>query len=168
VATAYIALGSNLGDRLGYLRSAVAALRNRRGIDAVVPSPVYETEAVASLPQPPYLNAVLRVATDLDPQALLALCLDVERALGRERPAGLTKAARTIDLDLLLLGPAIVEQPGLRLPHPGLEARPFVRIPLSQVAAPGLRHPLTGTDLTVAAPHPDVRPTSLSLGEAAP
>jgi 2-amino-4-hydroxy-6-hydroxymethyldihydropteridine diphosphokinase len=163
VATAYIALGSNLGDRLHHLRSATEELRARPGIAAVVPSPVYETKAVSALPQPRYLNAVLRVETDLDAAAMLALCLEVERALGRQRPPGITKAARTIDLDLLLLGQAVVDRPGLRVPHPDLESRPFVRIPLSQVAAPGLRHPLSGADLTVAAADPDVSRTELSL-----
>jgi 2-amino-4-hydroxy-6-hydroxymethyldihydropteridine diphosphokinase len=118
--------------------------------------------------QPPYLNAVVRLQTTLGPEALLALCLEVERTLGRRRPADQPRAARTIDLDVLLLGEAIVDRPGLRLPHPRLESRPFVRIPLAAVAAPGLRHPVSGADLTVAEPHPDVHPIEQSLAEPVP
>lgn len=168
MATAYIALGSNLGDRLAYLRAALDRLRAHPDLEAVVASPVYETEAVADDAQPRYLNAVVRLQTTLDPAALLALCLEVERALGRQRPAGVAKAARTIDLDLLLLGDAVVDRRGLRLPHPGLEGRPFVRIPLAAVAAPGLRHPVSGADLTVAPPHPDVRALDGSLDQPVP
>ena len=112
---------------------------------------------MADHPQPPYLNAAIRVRTELGPRDLLILCLEVERALGRQRPPGHTRAARTIDLDLLLYEDAIVNQPGLRVPHPELLARPFVRVPLADVAAAGLRHPTTHEPLDVAPTDPDVR-----------
>ena len=117
-------------------------------------SPLFETEAVADDPQPRYLNAALRVETELPPRALLALCLEVERALGRQRPPGRRRAARTIDLDLLLYGDLVLEEPGLRVPHPELLARPFVRVPLARVAAPGLRHPQSGDRSTPPRPTP--------------
>jgi 2-amino-4-hydroxy-6-hydroxymethyldihydropteridine diphosphokinase len=149
-ATAYVALGANLGDRLASLRAAAAALADAPGVRVTARSAIYETAAVASTPQPDYLNAVLRIETSLPPQAILELCLAIERRLGRVRPIGQDKAPRTIDLDLLLHGSAVLELAGLRLPHPGLLDRPFVRVPLADVAAAGLRHPVSGTALDQA------------------
>jgi 2-amino-4-hydroxy-6-hydroxymethyldihydropteridine diphosphokinase len=156
VAVAYIALGGNLGDRAANLRAAVAQLE-QADVRVDAKSPLFDTEPAGGEPQPRYLNAVVRVETALAPRALLDLCLGVERALGRHRPPGATNAPRTIDLDLLLMGDLILEEPGLQLPHPRLLQRPFVRVPLAAVAEPGLRHPLTGERLDRAAPHPDVR-----------
>jgi 2-amino-4-hydroxy-6-hydroxymethyldihydropteridine diphosphokinase len=155
--TAYIALGGNLGDRLANLRAAAAALAASPGIDVAARSAIYETAAVAATPQPDYLNAVLRVKTDRTPRATLDLCLQIEAALGRMRPPGRDKEPRTIDLDLLLHGAAVLDEPGLRLPHPGLLLRPFVLIPLADVAAPGLRHPVTGARLGRAVADANVR-----------
>jgi 2-amino-4-hydroxy-6-hydroxymethyldihydropteridine diphosphokinase len=146
MAVAYLALGSNLGDRLGLLRAATAALEGE-GVRVVARSAVFETAAVADEPQPAYLNAALRVETALGPRALLERCLSVEAALGRVRPQGRSGAARTIDLDLLLHGSARVDEPGLVVPHPRLLERAFVRAPLAQVAEAGLRHPVTGEAL---------------------
>jgi 2-amino-4-hydroxy-6-hydroxymethyldihydropteridine diphosphokinase len=157
VTTAYLALGSNLGDRLSLLRAAVSALAGPR-LRVVARSGVFETDAVASEPQPPYLNAVVRVETALAPRALLDRCLAVEQALGRVRPRDRQGAARTIDLDLLLHGGTIIDEPGLAVPHPRLAERPFVRVPLAEVALPGLRHPITGEALDDCPPAPGVRP----------
>ena len=154
---AYIALGGNLGDRAATLRAAVAQLEQAPEVHLAARSPLYDTEPAGGEPQPRYLNAVVRVETALAPRALLDLCLAVERALGRHRPAGVPNAPRNIDLDLLLLDDLILDQPGLQLPHPRLLQRPFVRVPLAAVAEPGLRHPITGERLDRAAPHPDVR-----------
>jgi 2-amino-4-hydroxy-6-hydroxymethyldihydropteridine diphosphokinase len=156
VATAYVALGANLGDRLEQLRRAARALA-AAGLGIEATSPVFETDAVAPEPQPAYLNAALRLTTSLPPRALLALLLETERGLGRVRPPGRDKAPRTIDLDLLLHGDRVVDEPGLAVPHPGLLLRPFVRIPLAAVAAAGLCHPISGERLDVAAPDPAVR-----------
>jgi 2-amino-4-hydroxy-6-hydroxymethyldihydropteridine diphosphokinase len=91
---------------------------------------------------------------------LLDLCLDIERVIGRVRPSGQTDAARVIDVDLLLYDDAIVDEPPeLVVPHPRLLARAFVRIPLADVALPGLVHPVTGAALDSAAGDPSVRPT---------
>jgi 2-amino-4-hydroxy-6-hydroxymethyldihydropteridine diphosphokinase len=165
VTVAYLALGSNLGDRLASLRAAVGALEAADGIEVVARSPVFETEAVADQPQPPYLNAAVRIETSLGPRALLALCLEVERSLGRTRPAGQMHAPRTIDIDVLLHGATTLNEPepGLRLPHPELLARPFVRVPLAYVAEPGLRHPVSGEPLDQALPDPGVRRTDERL-----
>lgn len=157
MAVAYIALGGNLGDRAGCLRSAVAQLESTPELQVQARSPLYDTEPAGGEPQPRYLNAVVRIETALPPRALLDRCLAVERALGRDRPAGAINAPRNIDLDLLLVGDLIMEEPGLQLPHPRLLQRPFVRVPLAAVAEPGLRHPITGDRLDRAAPHPDVR-----------
>ena len=121
-------------------------------------SPLYETDAVTPDPQPPYLNAVARAVTALDAHALLALCLEIEATLGRLRPPGRTHAPRPIDIDLLLHGTAVIDDPpALLVPHPRLLERPFVRIPLADVAEPGLVHPVTGERLDRAAPSPSVR-----------
>ncbi len=148
MTVAYLGLGSNLGDRLGYLRAAVKALATDV-VTVVECSPVFETAAVADDSQPDYLNAALRIHTTLTCQALLEHCLAVERHLGRTRPVHQVRAARTIDVDLLLFGNDVVNQPGLRVPHPELSVRAFVRVPLSAVAQPGLRHPVTGIPLDV-------------------
>lgn len=159
--TVYLGLGANLGDRAANIAAAVARLQAAALIHDVKLSPLYETEAVADEPQPPYLNAVARGLTEAAAPALLAGCLAVEMELGRVRPAGAVKAPRIIDIDLLLYGEAIIDlvEAGVavRVPHPAMLQRPFVLIPLADVAAPGLAHPATKQALTVAAPSPEVR-----------
>ena len=156
-ATAYLGLGSNLGDRAALIAAALAALE-AAGVRVRARAPLYETDPVTEEPQPLFLNAAARVETTLLPDALLALCLAVERALGRDRPPGAASPApRPIDLDLLLYGDTIADRPGLVVPHPRLLDRPFVRIPLADVALAGLRHPVTGEALDRAPPHPSVR-----------
>jgi 2-amino-4-hydroxy-6-hydroxymethyldihydropteridine diphosphokinase len=155
VVIAYLGLGSNLGDRLALLRAAAAGLEGGP-CRVVARSPVFETVAVTPDAQPPFLNAVLRLETTLEPRALLDRCLAVETALGRERPRPL--APRTIDIDLLLHGRSVLDQPDLVVPHPRLLERAFVRVPLALVAEPGLRHPVTGEPLDRFAAPPDIRP----------
>ena len=155
MTTAYLALGANLGDRPAAIARALDAL-DAAGVRVAARSPLYETDPVAPDPQPLYLNAAARVETALSARALLALCLDVERTLGRVRST--PAAARTIDVDLLLYGDAVIEEPpDLIVPHPRLLARPFVRIPLADVALPGLAHPVSGERLDRAAPSATVR-----------
>jgi 2-amino-4-hydroxy-6-hydroxymethyldihydropteridine diphosphokinase len=157
LTTVYLAFGSNLGDRAGTIARAIELLE-ASGVTPATRSPLYETDPVTPDPQPDYLNAVLRAETALSPHGLLALCLDVERALGRRRPAGRALAPREIDVDLLLYGAQVIaDPPSLIVPHPRLLERPFVRIPLSDVARSGLRHPVTGEPLDRAAPDPAVR-----------
>jgi 2-amino-4-hydroxy-6-hydroxymethyldihydropteridine diphosphokinase len=157
VPTAYLAFGSNLGDRAGQIAAACSKLEEA-GVRVRALSPLYETDPVTAEPQPLYLNAAARVETTFAPDELLALCLAVERALGRERPPGVPSVApRPIDADLLLHGDVVVDRPGLVVPHPRLLERAFVRIPLADVAAPGLRHPVTGEALDRATLHGGVR-----------
>ncbi len=153
----YLALGANLGDRRASLAAAVKALSRVVGIQVTGESRVYETVPEAHAAQPLYLNSVLRVETSLDARHLLEACLSIERDLGRVRPADGSKAARIIDIDVLLLDDQIIDEPGLVVPHPALLRRPFVRIPLADVASPGLRHPKTGEALDTCRPDPDVR-----------
>jgi 2-amino-4-hydroxy-6-hydroxymethyldihydropteridine diphosphokinase len=154
--TAYLSLGANLGARAATIAAALARM-DAAGIRVRACSPLYETDPVAPEPQPLYLNAAARVETTLSAPELLAACLEIERALGRERPASGAPAPRTLDIDLLLYGDAVVARAGLTVPHPRLLERPFVRIPLADVAAPGLRHPVTGERLDRAAADPGVR-----------
>ena len=154
--TAYLALGANLGDRPAAIAQALDAL-DAAGVRVAARSPLYETDPVTPDPQPLYLNAAARVETTLPARALLDRCLEVERDLGRVRPTDRPLAARTIDIDVLLYGDAVIDEPGLIVPHPRLLERPFVRIPLADVAAAGLVHPITGEALDRAAPSPSVR-----------
>ncbi len=146
---AYLALGSNLGSRAWLLAEAVRRLA-QSGVVVVGRSSIYETRAVADDPQPDYLNAVVRIDTPLSPRALLSVGLGIERAMGRVRPAGKNRTARIIDIDVVLYDGLILSEVDLQLPHPGLLQRAFVRIPLAEVAKPGLRHPHTGILLDTA------------------
>ena len=152
---AYLGLGSNLGDRPAEIAHAVRSLASLGRVLAL--SPLYETEPEGGAAQPRYLNAAVRLETELGSRALLEACLAIERARGRIRPADPGKAPRIIDIDLLLCGAEVRHEPGLRLPHPSLLVRPFVRIPLADVALPGLCHPETGEALDHAPPDPTVR-----------
>jgi 2-amino-4-hydroxy-6-hydroxymethyldihydropteridine diphosphokinase len=160
MTTAYLGLGANLGDRRGTIERALEELA-AAGVSIAARSPFYETDAVAPNPQPPYLNAAARVETSLTPRALLYVCMDVERALGRVRPPGQPAAARVIDVDILLFGDAVIDEPPvLIVPHPRLLERPFALVPLADVARRGLVHPIAGTPLDRATPDPSVRRTS--------
>jgi len=154
----YLGLGSNLGDRRAEIVAAVRALERGRILRELLASPLYETDAVSDDWQPPYLNAVVRGLTRLTAGAVLNACLEIEEALGRVRPADRPKAPRLIDIDLLLYGDAVIDTVELSVPHRAMLERPFVLIPLADVAAPGLAHPITGTVLTLAAPTAHVRP----------
>jgi 2-amino-4-hydroxy-6-hydroxymethyldihydropteridine diphosphokinase len=130
VTTAYIGLGSNLGDRLGYLQAAVRAL-SARGLEPVAVSSVYESEALGPS-QPDYLNAVVSAATALPPGELLAALKSVEAELGRHHTEHW--GPREIDLDLLLYGDEMLEEGGLTVPHPEMTKRSFVLLPLLEIA----------------------------------
>ena len=136
--TAYIALGSNLGDRADTLSSAVSQMSNLGRV--VAQSSLYETEPVGYHHQPAFLNAVVALETQLEPLPLLRGLLTIERELGRDRSQGALKGPRTLDLDLLLMGEWIVAGEELTLPHPELDQRRFVLEPVAEIA-PELRHP---------------------------
>ena len=140
-----IALGANLGDREGQLQQAVQGLR--AFLDPLTVSSFHDTVPVGvPHPQPNYLNAAVVGITDLDPHALLARLLAIERSLGRRRPQ--LNAARTLDLDLILYGDVCLDTPSLTVPHPRFRARAFVLEPLAEIA-PAMVDPVTGQ--TVAA-----------------
>jgi 2-amino-4-hydroxy-6-hydroxymethyldihydropteridine diphosphokinase len=143
----YLGLGSNVGERREHLEAAVRALP-AHDVDILASSSVYETEPVGEvLDQPPFLNAVLRVRTALQPEALLDACKAVERELGRV-PGGVRHGPRPIDVDLLLLGDQVYASERLRLPHAEVTARRFVLVPLLELD-PGLTTP-DGTRLADA------------------
>ena len=125
---AYIGLGSNLGDRIGNLQAAMEKLAD--GLEIVAASSVYETDPVGP-PQPDFLNAVCLVETDLGPQELVALLKKVEAEVGRTPSE--RWGPREIDLDLLLIGDAVVDLPDLKVPHPELTSRAFVMVPLLEL-----------------------------------
>lgn len=139
---AYLSLGSNQGDRRGYLDAAIRRLRAAPGIRVVGVSPVYETaphgEGYQGLP--PFLNAAAALDVDLAPQSLLRLCLEIEHQFGRTRPT--PKSARTLDLDLLLYDQQVWDAHDLTLPHPRMTERAFVLVPLARLA-PDAIHPPT-------------------------
>jgi 2-amino-4-hydroxy-6-hydroxymethyldihydropteridine diphosphokinase len=137
MATTYIALGANLGDRAATLRAASARLGEVGTVEAV--SPFLDTAPVGYTEQPRFLNAVARLRTDLAPRDLLDALLGIERALGRVRTT--RWGPRTIDLDLLLYDDAVIDEPGLVVPHPRLHERRFALIPLAALA-PDLAHPI--------------------------
>jgi 2-amino-4-hydroxy-6-hydroxymethyldihydropteridine diphosphokinase len=138
---AYVGLGANLGDALGALRAAVAALAGLPGTRRAAVSSLYRSAPIDSS-GPDYLNAVAALDTMLDPHQLLAALQAIELDHGRERPY--RNAPRTLDLDLLLHGDAVIATPTLTLPHPRLHERAFVLVPLAEIA-PGLVVPGVGT-----------------------
>lgn len=147
--TAYIGLGSNLASAAGppqqTVESAVRALAAMGRV--LAESSLYRTAPVGYRQQPYFINAVVCLETELDPEALLGELLAIERAYGRERRSGPPKGPRTLDLDLLLVFVAgepegvVYSSPTLTLPHPEMASRRFVLQPLAQIA-PDLRHPI--------------------------
>jgi len=129
--TAYIGLGSNIGDRAGYLARAIHMLQEHSGIRLEACSAIYETAPVGFTDQPSFLNQVIRIATLLTPKSLLEWMLATEQQLGRERH--IRWGPRTIDLDLLLYGDLVMETGDLTIPHPRMMERAFVLVPLQEV-----------------------------------
>jgi 2-amino-4-hydroxy-6-hydroxymethyldihydropteridine diphosphokinase len=128
---AFLALGSNLGDRAANLQRAVDLLAGRVGVEIVSSSRVYETDPVGGPPQPDYLNAVVEARTSLSPKELLEACLAVEAEMGRERKE--RWGPRVIDVDVLTYSREEVDEPGLQVPHPRMHERGFVLIPLFEL-----------------------------------
>src|SRR5947209_8531478 len=142
MTTAYIALGSNLGDRAGTLLAAVRALNATPGVRVVRLSTYHDTAPVGGPPdQPRFLNAAAELATTLDPEALLHTLLAVEQRFGRARAE--KDGPRTLDLDLLLYEGLVRDKPDPVVPHPRMHQRRFVLAPLAEVAAQVL-HPTSG------------------------
>jgi 2-amino-4-hydroxy-6-hydroxymethyldihydropteridine diphosphokinase len=151
----YLSLGSNLGDREGRLREAIDRLPPH--IRVLRASPLYETAPLEFTAQPWFLNQVVEAETDLFPMQLLSRTARIERNLGRVRD--IPKGPRTLDIDILLYGRAIVHTAKLEIPHPRMAQRRFVLAPLADLA-PDLRHPvtrLTVREMLAAAPPQTLR-----------
>jgi 2-amino-4-hydroxy-6-hydroxymethyldihydropteridine diphosphokinase len=146
IQNAYVGLGSNLGDRAGYLLLAVRGMLDA-GLDVIRLSSIYETEPVEYEQQPAFLNMVAEVrgSTLPSPEQTLARMLRIEYALGRTREVRL--GPRTIDLDLLIFKDQQVETEFLTVPHPRLAARRFVLVPLNELV-PNLVHPVLGKPIS--------------------
>ena len=134
---AFVGLGSNLGESVATLCAALAALDAVADTRLMRASHFYRTPAWGVTEQPDFLNAVAMLRTSLSPARLLAAMLDIERAAGRDRRAddGGRWGPRTLDLDLLLYGDLVVDEAGLRVPHPHLHERAFALVPLVEIAA---------------------------------
>jgi 2-amino-4-hydroxy-6-hydroxymethyldihydropteridine diphosphokinase len=146
----YLSLGSNLGNRAANLHAALHRLATAGSVRAV--SSFYETEPVDVTDQPWFLNCVVALESDRPPGELLEDTLAIEQAMGRQRTGD--KGPRTIDIDILLYGDRVVEEPGLTIPHPAMQQRRFVLEPLLEVA-PDAVHPLlkkTARELLAALP----------------
>lgn len=137
MTTVYLALGSNVGNREGNLRKAVALLAET-GVKVKKISSVYETEPVDYLDQDWFLNSVLQAETNLAPLDVLKAMRGIETAIGSKK--AFAKGPRLIDLDILLYGDQSIETPELQVPHPRMLDRKFVMVPLAEIA-PDLCHP---------------------------
>jgi len=139
MVTAYLGLGSNLGDRKQNLARALELLSQHLKIEQT--SSIYETEPVGYEQQPLFLNAVCRISTKLNPERILRLAKKIEAELGRT--PSFPNAPRPIDIDILIYGDAVFSDKELTIPHPRLAERAFVLVPLAEIA-PALVHPENG------------------------
>jgi 2-amino-4-hydroxy-6-hydroxymethyldihydropteridine diphosphokinase len=133
----YLSLGSNVGDRAANLRAASERLAKAGRLKAT--SSLYETEPVDVADQPWFLNCVVALETGQAPRELLACALAIEEGMGRRRTQ--EKGPRTIDIDILLFGDRVIDEPGLKVPHPAMHERRFVLEPLAEIA-PDAVHPV--------------------------
>jgi GTP cyclohydrolase-4 len=143
LATAYLGLGSNLGEREENLRQALTLLSLKVNLEEV--SSVYETEPVGYKEQPLFLNLACRITTNLPPEELLRLAKEIETRMGRVH-SGQINSPRPIDIDILFYDNKIMETQNLNIPHPRLHDRAFVLTPLAEIA-PDLVHPKLGKNI---------------------
>ena len=148
----YLALGSNLGDRLANLRAAIDALAPE--VRVIAESSIYETPPWGYTDQPAFLNMAVKAETDLSPLALLRHLKDIESRLGRETT--FRYGPRVIDLDILFYDDLVVDEEGLTIPHPRLHERAFVLVPLAEIA-PELVHSVRGKTVKEMLGEVDVR-----------
>ncbi len=136
----FLGLGSNEGDPLRQIESALSELPER-GVPRIRASSLYRTEPIGGPPQDWYVNAVAEVGFDGDPMELLSVCRSIESLHGRMRPG--RNAPRTLDLDILLFGALVLASPELTIPHPRLRERRFVLVPMVEIA-PEVEDPISG------------------------
>jgi 2-amino-4-hydroxy-6-hydroxymethyldihydropteridine diphosphokinase len=138
VTTAYLSLGSNLGDRQANIDRALELLTQRMQLGKI--SSVYDTEPLGNTSQPRFLNIAVEAFTRLSPEGIMALAKGIESRLGRVGKSG---DPRTIDIDILLYGDKVLETPNLVIPHPRMAERAFVLVPMVEIA-PAVKHPVLG------------------------
>lgn len=131
MVTAYIAFGSNLGDRNKNIQNAIRALKARPGIKVIKTSSIIETEPEDGLPQGKFLNGAIKIETDLTPGKLLETLQKIETGLGRTRTV--KNGPRIIDLDIIFYNDKAINEPGLTIPHPRWRQRDFVVNPLREI-----------------------------------
>ncbi|MBD3380413.1 MAG: 2-amino-4-hydroxy-6-hydroxymethyldihydropteridine diphosphokinase [Candidatus Omnitrophica bacterium] len=141
MATVYLGIGSNIGDKEANLARAVKYLEEIRGIDVLETSTLYETEPVGGPPQDKYLNGVVKVDTAIPPDRLLREVKQIELRMGRKQPG--RNCPRIIDLDILLYGDMVLDMEELKIPHPRMAERSFVLKGLAEIA-PDAVHPVLG------------------------
>lgn len=132
MTTAYIGIGSNVGERSSFCRSAVGALDDTPEMRVTATSGLYETEPVGGPPQRSFINLVARIETSLGPRTLLGVCKEIERMLGRE-PSDIRWGPRVVDLDVLTFGDQKINDEDLEVPHPRMLQRKFVLVPLLEI-----------------------------------
>ena len=142
----FIAIGSNLGDRAENCRRAAALLGSSGRVELIAQSPLYETEPWGVKDQAPFVNSVIEVATGLSPLELLGLLKTIELEMGRK--ASPRWHERLIDMDIIFYGDEVVREEGLIVPHPRLQERAFVLVPLADIA-PEFVHPALGKSVRV-------------------
>lgn len=143
----WLGLGSNLGDKLDFLQRAIDRLQQDPRLNLMAVSSVYETEPLGFKSNDQFLNATAAVTWTGNPTELLGLLQEVEQALGRTRISGIRYSSRTIDLDILLFGQEVINNPDLRIPHPAMHERLFVLEPLKELI-PSYIHPVLNRSIT--------------------
>jgi 2-amino-4-hydroxy-6-hydroxymethyldihydropteridine diphosphokinase len=141
----FLGIGSNLGERGGFLARGVEEIKSIPDSKIVWVSPVYETEPYGRKDQPPFLNAALQLDTALPPDELFSHLKAIERKVGRT--GGERWGPRELDIDILIYDGLVFDRDGLKVPHPDMEQRNFVLVPLKDIA-PDLVHPVTGLTVT--------------------
>ncbi|HSA05607.1 MAG TPA: 2-amino-4-hydroxy-6-hydroxymethyldihydropteridine diphosphokinase [Candidatus Gastranaerophilales bacterium] len=141
MSKAYLCVGSNIGDRIGYLQQANCLLKDTQGITVIDISSIYETEPVGYKDQEWFANAVLIIETDLSPKDLLKECMRIEKQLGRNRACESRWGPRTLDLDILFYDDVIISENCLQIPHPRLHERAYALVPLLELD-PDFIHPI--------------------------
>ncbi|GGI04055.1 2-amino-4-hydroxy-6-hydroxymethyldihydropteridine diphosphokinase [Mammaliicoccus vitulinus] len=131
--TAYLGLGSNMGDRELQLVEAIKLLNEVEGIEVTQESPIYETKPIGYTEQPDFLNMCIEISTELESSELLKVCMMVEQQLHRVRVE--RWGPRTIDIDILLYDQSVIQSPDLEVPHPRMTERAFVMVPLNDIAS---------------------------------